>query len=336
VELLLIPSLLAIGLKIAIFMRYHKSLRKENFNLATFFIAVLLLNIVEFIGIKPDFAEQTALLVLVAYYCCYCCVVFVVHGYVNLCLEYSSFKWNLSKIKTGMNLLLALLVVMLIFDREIIAGVEETAISITKIEGNSYWIIQLYLLSFITFGVGLLIQGFRKLHCNLSRQRCFVMLISTFAPVVVTVVVVIAQEFGATFTAAVVLSLAFTLMLGILVYAEEKTRLFRLLTFVPFTKERKLHKQLLDQITDCISINDDPSKESTLNLKVMMKELEGSVVEHVLEYYGGNQKLTASALGVSEATVSRRARAVIKSQQQHSKESELSPNYATDAVRISN
>ena len=44
----------------------------------------------------------------------------------------------------------------------------------------------------------------------------------------------------------------------------------------------------------------------------MMKELENSVVEHVLGYYGGNQKKAASALGVSEATLSRRARACLK------------------------
>jgi len=39
-----------------------------------------------------------------------------------------------------------------------------------------------------------------------------------------------------------------------------------------------------------------------------MKALEGTVVEHVLHYYQGNQKMTASALGVSEATLSRRVR----------------------------
>ncbi len=308
-------------------MRYHESLRRENFNLGIFFIAVFFLNIVEFVAFRPEFSEQTALLILAAYYCC---VVFIVHGYVSLCLEYSEFNWHLPKVKLVMNLLLAFLVVSQIFDRSLIdsAIVTPGGLALTKVEGSSYWIVQLYLLGFVSFGVGLLLRGFTKLQSNLSRQRCFVMLISTLPAVAVAMIVVVAQEFGSTITAAIVLSLAFTVMLGVLVYAEEKTRLFRLLTFVPFTKERKLHKQLLDQITNCISIYDDPTQNSSLNLKSMMKDLEGTVVEHVLEYYGGNQKLTASALGVSEATVSRRARAVNRKPQ------EEAIDYASDSIRI--
>lgn len=328
-ELLLFPSLFAICLKIAIFMRYHDSLRRENLNLGIFFIAVFLLNIVEFIAFRPEFSEQTALLILAAYYCC---VVFIVHGYVSLCLEYSEFTWHLPKVKLAMNVLLAFLVVSLIFDRSIIdsAVVTPGGLALTKVEGSSYWIVQLYLLGFVSFGAGLLFLGFAKLRSNLSRQRCFVMLISTLPAAAIAVVVVIAQELGSTITAAIVMSLAFTLMLGVLVYAEEKTRLFRLLTFVPFTRERKLHKQLLDRITNCISINDDPSQNSALNLKSMMKDLEGTVVKHVLDYYGGNQKLTARALGVSEATVSRRARAANRKSQ----EKDLTPVYTPDSIRI--
>ncbi len=308
-------------------MRYHESLWNENFNLGILFIAVLLLNIAELTAIKPEYTEQTALVVLTAYYCC---LVFFIHGYVNLCFEYSEVKWNLPKIKLGMNVLLAFMVVSIIFNRSIIASAVATDVSLTKVEGDQYWIFQLYLLAFLPLGIGLLVHGFRKLRSNLSRQRCLVMLISMFPVISVGFIVLIAQEMGSTLTAAVILSFAFTLMLGMLVYTEEKTRLFRLLTFVPFTKERKLHKQLLSQITNCISINDDPSQNSSLNLKAMMKELEGTVVEHVLEYYGGNQKLTASALSVSEATVSRRARAVTRRNEQK----DISQDYSTDSIRI--
>lgn len=108
-------------------------------------------------------------------------------------------------------------------------------------------------------------------------------------------------------------------MLGIMVYAEESSRLFKLLTFIPFTKERKLHKKILNQITNCVAINDDPARQQPINLKLMIKEFESLVVDHVLDYYDGNQKLAASALGVSEATISRRARAASR---QSSPESE--------------
>lgn len=122
-------------------------------------------------------------------------------------------------------------------------------------------------------------------------------------------------------------------MLGVLVYAEEKSRLFKLLTFIPFTRERKLHKKILAQITDCIAINDDPSTQQSINLKHMMREFEGLVVEHVLDYYGGNQKRTASALGVSEATVSRRARAVTARKLEQESSSEAG-DLIQDSIRI--
>ncbi len=306
-------------------MRYHESLRAENFYLGIFFLAIFFFNIAEFLAIKPQFSEQTSLLVLLSYYCC---IIFIIHGYINLCLEYSEFDWNISRIKLGLNLLLAFLVVALIFDRSIIAGTDTTAVSLTKVPGNYYWIFQVYALAGVAAGIGLLFHGFYRLTSNMSRQKCLIVLLSTLPPAAITVGVIGLQAAGTTITAAVVMSLAFTLMLSILVYAEEKTRLFRLLTFVPYTKERKLHKQLLAQVTDCIAINDDPAKQQSIQLKQMMREFEGAIVEHVLGYYGGNQKKTASALGVSEATVSRRARANAR---QHNKQPQV---YSPDSVRI--
>lgn len=326
-DLVFVPALLAICLKLVIFVRYHDSLRKENLNLGIFFVAILYLNIIEFFAIDTQLSEQTALQILTAYYCG---VIFIIHGFVNLSLEYSEFNWKLREIRLLMNVLLAIMILAIIFSRDIIAGTTPTEISLTKIAGPYYWTIQVYLIVFVTAGLTLLAIGIKTLSSNLSRQRCFVMLISALPPALVSFAIIIVQQFGSDLTSAVVQSLAFTLMLCILVYAEEKSRLFRLLTIVPFTKERKLHKQLLAQITECITINDDPTKNSSLNLKEMMKELEGTVVEHVLDYYDGNQKYTASALGVSEATVSRRARAVngkVDSRQNRA-------NYENGSIRI--
>ncbi len=327
-EPLLIPSLTAIALKIAIFVRYHQSLRRENLALGIFFLAVFLFNIVEILAIKPQFGEQTLLLILVAYYCC---TVFLVHGYLNLCLEYSGFNWHLSKIRVAMNVLLAFLIVNVIFNRAIIAGVELTSVAMTRVDGGFYWLISLYIFGSMTAGLALLVAGFRNLSSNLSRQRCLVFLISVAPAATTGIVVVTLMTLGINITAVVVLSLALTVMLCVLVYTEEKTRLFHLLTLVPFTKERRLHQQLLAQITNCIAISDDPNDSSSLNLKHMMKQLEGTVGAHVLAYYGGNQKLAASALGVSEATISRRARSAMKKDE---KTSETISASSGDSVSI--
>ena len=135
-----------------------------------------------------------------------------------------------------------------------------------------------------------------------------VFLLASATPVLITAMIIILQAVGLPLSAGIFMSLASTVMLAVIVYAEEKSRLFKLMTLLPYSNERKLHNQLLEQITECVSVNDDPDSRNQLNLKDMMKALEGTVVEHVLHYYQGNQKMTASALGVSEATLSRRVR----------------------------
>lgn len=272
----------------------------------TFFIAVFIWNLVELIGLDGDYSKNTYFLLFLT---AYCSIVFLIHAYLNIALENANSEKDLSKLKVFLNVLLGFMVVSLIFDRGIIADFEPSGFIFTKIPGDRYWIFQLYFLGGIAAALTILARGMLKLRNNLSRARCFIILIATIPAVSVGVFVVLFQAIGLQVTSSLFQSLGFTVMLGILVYAEEKNRLFHLLTFIPFTKERKLHKKLLNQITDCIAINDDPSCQQPIKLKEMMRELEHSVVEHVLEYYEGNQKLAASALGVSEATISRRARA---------------------------
>lgn len=304
-ELLIIPSVLAISIKVGIFLRYHQSLRRENFDLGIFFLAVFFLNIFEMLSIQSDFAPATSLLILQAYYCC---VIFTIHGFLNVALSYSQFDWHTSRIKQIVNLTLAAMVLGIVATRGIIAGVEPmSGFTLTRIPGDYYFLFAAYLFVGLTFAVGLLIRGIAHADSNFARQKCLVVLIAAATPVLMASTVVALMSFGVQINGAIFMSLSLSLMLGLMVFAEEKTRLFRLLTIMPYTRERELHKQLLSKITDCVSISDDPNQES-IKLKQIMKDLEGSVVEHVLSYYDGNQKKAASALGVSEATLSRRAR----------------------------
>lgn len=304
-ELLILPSVLAICIKIGIFLRYHGSLRRENIDLGLFFLAVFFLNLFELLSIKADFSPDSSMLILLAYYCC---VIFTIHGFMNIALQYSQFSWHTPRVRFGLNIVLALLVVNLIFNRSIIAGVEPmNAFTLTRIAGDNYWVLQAYLVAGLVFAMGLLIRGMQQAASNIARQKCMVVLISAALPVMMSMSVVGLMALGVQINGVIFMSLSLSVMLGLMVFAEEKTRLFRLLTIMPYTRERQLHKQLLAKITDCVTISENPQQE-TVNLKQMMKELEGSVVEHVLGYYDGNQKKAANALGVSEATLSRRAR----------------------------
>ena len=306
-ELLVLPSFLAICIKLGIFARYHGSLRRENINLGVFFLAVTFLNIAELLSIKTQFSPNTLMLILLAFDCA---VIFIIHSYINLCLEYSNFRWQTPRIKIALNVVLAGMIVAIIFNRSVIAGAEPSSYSITRIAGDYYFIFPLYVMAGLIFTIALLFRGLKKADSNISRQRCLVILISTATPVVMTFIVFALMAMGVAIYGAIFLSLSLTVMLALMVYAEEKTRLFRLLTFVPYSRERKFHSELLTRVTNFIAIDDDPSQQQPLQLKQMMRDFEGAVVEHVLGYYGGNQKKAATALGVSEATLSRRARAL--------------------------
>jgi hypothetical protein len=306
-EMLLLPALLAIVIKIAIFIRYGESLLRDNINLALFLIAAFFLNLIEMFGYEDSYQGNTMLVILLAYYCS---AMFLIHSYLNLVIQLSGVTWRLAMVRRVLNTLLALMVINIIFNRHLIAGGEYTDITITRVAGSAYWIIQAYLVFGIVLGTSLLILGYRRLSTNHARQRCFVMLLSTLPPIIVTLVILGSMAAGSSLTAAQFMPVAISAMLGIIVYAEEKTRLFKLLAMVPYSRERKLHNQVIEKLTDCISISDDPLSKNPLNLKQMMREFEGSVVEHTVCYYSGNQKMAAQALGVSEATISRRARAL--------------------------
>ncbi|MFK7864962.1 MAG: histidine kinase N-terminal 7TM domain-containing protein [Pseudohongiellaceae bacterium] len=307
-EMLIVPALIAIGLKIAILIRYGESLVSNNNNLALFFGAALMLNLTEVFGFEGEYQGNTMLTILLTYYCS---AVFLVHAFLNLALEFSKFNYRLTFIKATLNTLLALLVVNIVFNRSLIADAQFTAITFTRVEGPAYFLLQIYLTVGMLFGVMLLLYGFRKANESFSRQRCLVLLLSTLPPIGLSFLVILTMAAGSTLTAALFMPVALTIMLAVIVYAEEKTRLFKLLTLVPYSRERKLHQQVVNKLTDCIAISSHPDTTSeALNLKQMMREFEGHVVEHTVGYYGGNQKMAAQALGVSEATISRRARAL--------------------------
>ncbi|MEQ8630152.1 MAG: hypothetical protein RL839_01570 [Gammaproteobacteria bacterium] len=306
-SLLLVPSFIAICLKLAIFFRYQQSLRRENFALCMFFGSVFIWNLIELIFLDSSYSDQINFLLLIA---AYCSIIFVIHAFLCIAIEYSQLNLKiLPQIKAVLNIVLGYLVISLIFDREFISGFELSGISLTKIAGERYWLFQVYFLVGIVSALVLLACGKIRLKDNIQSQRCLILLLATVPAASVGVSVVIFQALEIQATSTVFQSLGFSIMLGIMVYAEESSRLFKLLTFIPFTKERKLHKKILNQITNCVAINDDPARQQPINLKLMIKEFESLVVDHVLDYYDGNQKLAASALGVSEATISRRARA---------------------------
>ena len=303
-ELVLIPSLTAILIKVAIFLRYSASLTRENLNLGLFFLSIFFLNIAELLAIGTEFAPDLSLNILTAYYCC---AFFTLHAFINLAIDQSGFNWYLKPLRTILNLALGVMVLLTLVGDLVLAGASPTENSLTAINGPLYFLVRIYLPLGVIFACGLLIWGSFAHSSRLQRQRCLVIFAATLAPALTVVSVVTLMAMGAQINAAVVLSLAFTITLLALVYTEEKTRLFHLLAMLPDTQERRLHNRLLAQLSDCMSPD-----AGNVDLKNLIKEFEAAVVEQVLAFNEGNQKKTAHALGVSEAAISRRLR-------QHSK-----------------
>ena len=63
-EMLLLPALLAIVIKIVIFIRYGESLLHNNINLALFLIAACFLNLIELFGYEDNYQGNTMLVIL--------------------------------------------------------------------------------------------------------------------------------------------------------------------------------------------------------------------------------------------------------------------------------
>ena len=109
---------------------------------------------------------------------------------------------------------------------------------------------------------------------------------------------------GAKINGAVIISLMTSLMLVILIYTEKRYRLFKFLSYVPYTREHELRtraNRLVEQMIDDLF-----NGESAVNFKDIRSEFETTLIEIAIESTGGNKTHAAKILGIGKATLHRK------------------------------
>lgn len=180
-------------------------------------------------------------------------------------------------------------------------GVTEISYSITRIPGPLYPVWQLFMLVSLSVVIALLIHG--NLHSKdlIARRRTFALMVGLAPLIGMGLSVLLSMQIGYKVNGTLLLSLMSSFFLVTLIYTEQRYRLFKLLSFVPYTPERELNTQF---------------KQATLNLhqgaytnagfKDQLKELETLCLRMAIYAADGNKTQAARNMGISSATLHRK------------------------------
>lgn len=196
----------------------------------------------------------------------------------------------------------------LFFTDHIVLGVNLLANgSVTHIAGTYYFIIQLYFIVALLYSLFLLIRQIVRSNDYYLKARCTIALLS-FIPTIIAIFVVIELiQLGYLINMAGVLSLTICLMLLIFISLSDKHKLFAMMSFIPFSRERSYRlklKRLLKKFHH-------PLHGQPIDMKTLLKELEVLLIEHTQHYFS-SQKELARILNISESNLSRKVEQINK------------------------
>jgi len=295
---LAVSSIIALLIKLSLFWVGKSALFRENQPLALFLVALCALNIVELTSFIYSGNEKTLLTIMQAYYAAaviaaaalFYLSMHITHG----AMRYVVFCFSLSAIIAAVTMGSGIM----------IAGIEPIGYSFTRVPGQFFFILQIYLISTLLLSVGILLLGAAKSADRMINKRSLVILISVVPLVFFTVLITITLSLGIKINGAVIISMMTSLMLVILIYCEKHYRLFKFLSYVPYTHEHELRTRaarLVDQMIEDLFNRDNPVK-----FKDIRSEFETALIELAIESTGGNKTHAAKLLGIGKATLHRK------------------------------
>lgn len=184
----------------------------------------------------------------------------------------------------------------------IIAGAIKNTYSISRIPGQYYWLLQVYILACILLGPFLIYLSVKNTSAPLARKRNKVILIS-FTPIAFTVsLVIVLMLLGFGFSLSIIFPLATLIFLFIYLYTDNKDDLFKLLVTIPFSSERKAYRELNERVLNYIAMTQTDEK---ISLKSLLSDIERTFITNALEIKDGDHNLAAELLSISISTVYR-------------------------------
>lgn len=187
----------------------------------------------------------------------------------------------------------------------VIAGIENIGYTFMRIPGTLYVPWTVYIVSTLIFSIIVLITGYKRSKDKLQRRRCLAVLLGLLPLIACTICVIFLMLSGIRINATVVLSCAVVFFLLALIYSERRYSLFKILANVPFTEEYALRNELATLIkkieSSAFGNANDP------DFKVHIKRIESLYVDLAIIANGGNKTHAAASLGISNATLHRKA-----------------------------
>ncbi|MGI9292967.1 MAG: histidine kinase N-terminal 7TM domain-containing protein [Pseudomonadales bacterium] len=294
-----IPSFCAILIKAWLLWRGRSGARKYS-ALVLLLCALLVMNLVEFsMFMLPDKPREIAWLVHIYYFA----ATFSAAAILNLFLymtgdaanNLTKLNWALATVISAVTLIPGV----------IIAGIENIGYTWMRIPGSFYVMWTVYIVSTLLFSLFLLVSGYKRSRDMLQRRRCLAVLLGLSPFICCAIGVIVLMLLGVKINATLVLSSAVIFFLIALIYSEQRHGLFKILARVPFTEEYALRSELASLVRKIESSAFGSADQ--LAFKDQIKKIESLYVELAIVANDGNKTHAAAALGISNATLHRKA-----------------------------
>lgn len=287
----ILPSVIGLLIKSFLFLNSN-IMQKKNF--FYFLLATVALNIIEILAF---FRFGYDLIVLKLYYS----TAIILAFYLLM---------TCSEISNSLNFINKSIVFALVCSFSIITLSTNTIVegysvlpnnSITRIAGPYYIVFQLYVLIFMVTSLVILARRAIREKGSVLKYQCIIALLA-FSPLILMVIGIISlMQLGYKVNMAGFLSITTCCMLFAFILLMDKSKLFNLMRFIPFSQERAFYLSVNELM---IKFSLTASGES-VDMKAVFKELEELVIKNTNQYFD-TQKEVARILKVSESTLSRK------------------------------
>lgn len=304
-----IPAIVVLIIKLWLFYHGGRRLFIENTSLASFLVALFLLNLSE-IGLFENLSSPNeSLLIMKSYYASavFSCAALLIYS-LNLNRD---LKHNRSII-----ICISLLFITITFTSDFfIAGVESIGYSLKAIQGKYYIQLVAFLSSFLLLSLSLMLRGYLiKENETVLRWKSLISITAITPSLLTAVGIMIVMRFYENINATAILSATTTFLLYALIYAENKYDMFKLLRKIPNTEaykywqEDKAAYEKLYHSLLIFRLNQNVTKK--IPFDDITSELEKYLINVALTDAGGVQSKAAETLGMNAPTLSKKLKKI--------------------------
>lgn len=287
--LLMLPAFCALLLKALVII--WVDIGKQSATFMALFFVLAIQNLCEVLAYFQFLNGVSALYLVKAYYAT--CLFGLAYMFLY-CIEVTQKTVRKSLFYLSMALATALSI-LIIATNVFVSDAESIGYSLTAVQGDFFMIIRFVFVGQILMSGCILFYGaVFSSDPNIQKQSFYTFM--ALSPIVlVGMGVNISQMMGFKFNASLVLPMATTTFLFLVCYLEPKTKLTRIMMYLPGSLERRLTSRILELTGDYAL-----DGKGFRNTKY---DLERLLVEYALEKHSHNVLRTAEAMGIERTTL---------------------------------